>query len=139
MSVAKVIEVNASSEKSVEDAVRHGLKKTSETVKGIKGVWVNEIKAVTNDTGDITEWRVNPRITFLVGCRDLSGAGIGAGAGPCLRTPVEQALQLFHLRGRLRGEHPPRLHTGAQQRAARPRAARPHHTPGPQREHGSAH
>src|SRR3546814_7317859 len=67
MTVAKVIEVNASSEKSVEDAVRHGLKKTSETVKGIKGVWVNEIKAVTNDTGDITEWRVNLRITFVVG------------------------------------------------------------------------
>ncbi len=66
MAVAKVIEVNASSEKSVEDAVRHGLKKTSETVKGIKGVWVNEVKAVTNDTGDITEWRVNLRITFVV-------------------------------------------------------------------------
>src|SRR5690606_41890550 len=69
MAVAKVIEVNASSEKSVEDAVRHGLKKTSETVKGIKGAWVNEIKAVTNDTGDITEWRVNLRNTFGVGRR----------------------------------------------------------------------
>jgi dodecin len=66
MAVAKVIEVNASSTTSVEDAVKHGLKKTSETVKGIKGVWVNEIKAVTNDTGDITEWRVNLRITFVV-------------------------------------------------------------------------
>ena len=44
MSVAKIIEVNASSKTSVEDAVRHGLKKTSETVKGIKGAWVNEIK-----------------------------------------------------------------------------------------------
>jgi flavin-binding protein dodecin len=66
MAVAKVIEVNASSTTSVEDAVRHGLKRTSETVKGIKGVWVNEIKAETNDRGEITEWRVNLRITFVV-------------------------------------------------------------------------
>lgn len=66
MSVAKVIEVNASSTVSMEDAVRHGLKKTAETVKGIKGVWVNEIKAITDDAGEITEWRVNLRITFVV-------------------------------------------------------------------------
>lgn len=66
MSVAKVIEVNASSTVSMEDAVKHGLKRTAETVKGIKGVWVNEIKAVTDDGGNITEWRVNLRITFVV-------------------------------------------------------------------------
>src|SRR3546814_9786828 len=81
MTVAKVIEVNASSEKSVEDAVRHGLKKTSETVKGIKGVWVNELTAVTNDTGDITEWRVTLRLPFAVGYGDISDAGLGEGAG----------------------------------------------------------
>lgn len=66
MSVAKVIELNASSAVSIEDAVKYGLKKASETVKGIKGVWVNEIKAVTDDAGNITEWRVNLRITFIV-------------------------------------------------------------------------
>ncbi|MFN3496717.1 MAG: M20/M25/M40 family metallo-hydrolase, partial [Hydrogenophaga sp.] len=37
MSVAKIIEINASSKTSVEDAVRSGLKKVSETVKGIQG------------------------------------------------------------------------------------------------------
>ena len=66
MSVAKVIEVNAASKVSMEDAVKHGLKKTAETIKGIKGVWVNEIKAETDDGGNIIEWRVNLRITFVV-------------------------------------------------------------------------
>lgn len=66
MSVAKVVEINASSPTSVEDAVKHGLKKVSSTVKHIKGAWVNEIKVVTNDSGDITEWRVNMRVNFLV-------------------------------------------------------------------------
>jgi flavin-binding protein dodecin len=67
MSVAKIIEINASSSTSVEDAVRSGLKKVSETVKGIQGAWINETKVVTDGTGNITEWRVNLRVTFLVG------------------------------------------------------------------------
>jgi flavin-binding protein dodecin len=66
MSIAKIIEVNAASKTSMEDAVKNGLKKTSETVKGIKGAWVNEIKVVTDDNGNVTEWRVNLRITFVV-------------------------------------------------------------------------
>ena len=66
MSVAKIIEVNASSKTSMEDAVKVGLKKTSETVKNIRGAWVNEIKVVTDDGGNVQEWRVNLRITFVV-------------------------------------------------------------------------
>jgi dodecin len=66
MSVAKIIEVNASSPVGVEDAVKAGLKKTAESVKGIKGAWVNEVKVVTDDAGNITEWRVNMRISFVV-------------------------------------------------------------------------
>lgn len=66
MSIAKIIEVNASSTVSVEDAVKTGLKKTAETVKGIKGAWVSEIKVVTDEAGNISEWRVNLRITFVV-------------------------------------------------------------------------
>jgi hypothetical protein len=50
----------------VEDAVRSGLKKVSGTVKGIQGAWVNETKVVTDGNGEITEWRVNLRVTFLV-------------------------------------------------------------------------
>lgn len=66
MSVAKVIEVSASSGTSVEDAVRSGLKKVAGTVKGVQGAWVNEIKVQTDASGEITEWRVNMRVTFVV-------------------------------------------------------------------------
>lgn len=66
MSVAKIIEVNASSSTSVEDAVRTGLKKCAESVKNIKGAWINETKVVTDDQGNITEWRVNMRVSFVV-------------------------------------------------------------------------
>ena len=66
MSVAKVIEINASSKKGMEDAVQHGLHKAAESVKKIKGAWVNEIKVVTADDGTISEWRVNMKVNFIV-------------------------------------------------------------------------
>jgi flavin-binding protein dodecin len=66
MSVAKVIELSSSSTKGIEDAVQHGLRKVSQTVKNITGAWVNDIKVVTGPDGSITEWRVNMRINFIV-------------------------------------------------------------------------
>ena len=66
MSIAKIIEINAASSTSVEDAVRSGLKKCAESVKNIKGAWINETKVVTDDAGNVTEWRVNMRGSFVV-------------------------------------------------------------------------
>jgi len=64
--VAKVIEINSASKKGFEDAVQHGLKKVSKSVKGIKGAWINDIKVITEDDGTITEWRVDMRVSFIV-------------------------------------------------------------------------
>jgi flavin-binding protein dodecin len=61
-----VIELSSSSNKGIEDAVQHGLKKASKSVKNIKGAWINEIKVITADDGKITEWRVNMRVNFIV-------------------------------------------------------------------------
>ena len=66
MSVAKIIEISASSPVSVEDAVKRGLAKIAETVKNIQGAWINETKVVTTPSGEISEWRVNLRVTFVV-------------------------------------------------------------------------
>lgn len=65
MAVLKVIEVLANSEKSWEDATRKAVKKASESVKAIRSVYVNEQNAVVED-GEITEFRVNVKITFEV-------------------------------------------------------------------------
>ena len=65
-SVTKVIEISASSDKGIEDAVSGGLKKASRTVKKIKSAWINEIRVMTDDDGGVKEWRVNMRINFLV-------------------------------------------------------------------------
>ncbi|MBS0458425.1 MAG: dodecin domain-containing protein [Proteobacteria bacterium] len=66
MSVVKVIELTSSSSKGIEDAVQSGLRKCAESVKNLKGAWVNDIKVVTDEDGRVTEWRVNLRISFVV-------------------------------------------------------------------------
>lgn len=65
--IAKVIEITAASNKGIEDAVQSGLKKVAKTVRHIKGAWVNDINVVTSDDGKVTEWRVNMKVTFLIG------------------------------------------------------------------------
>lgn len=66
MAVAKVIELSTSSSVGIEDAVKSGLAKCAESVKNIQGAWVNEIKVTTDGAGNITEWRVNLKISFVV-------------------------------------------------------------------------
>lgn len=65
MSVAKVIEINASSKESFEDAIRKGIKKSAQTVDNIEGAWIKEQKVVVKD-GEVTTFRVNMKLTFLV-------------------------------------------------------------------------
>jgi flavin-binding protein dodecin len=63
MSVLKVIEILASSDKSWEDAVKGAVKTAAKTVKGIKSVYVQDQSAVVKDN-QVTEFRVTCKITF---------------------------------------------------------------------------
>ena len=65
MSVAKVTEIISSSPKSFDDAVESGIKRASETLKGITGAWVSEQK-VTVEDGKISEYRVALKVTFIL-------------------------------------------------------------------------
>lgn len=65
MSVAKVIEINASSPKSFEDAVALGIARAGESVRDIRGAWIKEQK-VTVENGKITEYRVDLKVTFVL-------------------------------------------------------------------------
>ncbi len=65
MSVVKVIEVLAQSEKGWEDAVRQALEEASKSVKNIKHIYVKNLQAVVEDNR-ITVYRANVKISFLV-------------------------------------------------------------------------
>ena len=65
MSVLKVIEIMANSTKSWEDATKNAIKHASKSVKGIRSAFVESQSAVVDDN-EITQYRVNVKITFEV-------------------------------------------------------------------------
>lgn len=65
MSVLKVIEILSNSDKSWEDATRKAVKHASKSVKNIRSVYVQDQSASVTD-GEVTEFRVNLKITFEV-------------------------------------------------------------------------
>lgn len=65
MSVAKVIEIVASSEKSFDDAVQQGLVEAAQSLRGISGI------EITNWTGDvennqIVRYKVTMHVAFKI-------------------------------------------------------------------------
>ncbi|WKZ12071.1 MAG: dodecin family protein [Gammaproteobacteria bacterium] len=65
MSVAKTIEISASSKKGFDDALRTGLKTAGKTLKNITGAWICDQEVVLA-AGKITEYRVRMRVTFVL-------------------------------------------------------------------------
>jgi flavin-binding protein dodecin len=65
MSVAKVTEVIASSDKSFDDAVNEGIKRANKTLKNVKGAWVKDQQVEINK-GKITAYKVVLKITFVL-------------------------------------------------------------------------
>ena len=65
MSILKVIEVLANSDKSWEDAAKKAVSHASKSVKNIRSVYIQDQSASVKD-GEISDFRVNVKITFEV-------------------------------------------------------------------------
>ena len=65
MSIAKVIEISANSDKSFEDAIQQGITHANQTVQDIQGAWVKEFKVDIKD-GRIADFRVIMKVTFIL-------------------------------------------------------------------------
>ena len=65
MAIIKIIEGVGTSEKSIEDAIRHSLDMAHQTVRNIKGIDVIGLTCEVKD-GKITSWNANVKIAFEV-------------------------------------------------------------------------
>ena len=65
ISVAKIIEVVGTSEKSWEDAISQALKRASKTIRNIRGIDVLSQKGIVKN-GKIIEYRVVLKLSFGV-------------------------------------------------------------------------
>lgn len=64
--VAKVIELVGSSPNSFSDAVRNAVKTASETLRNIRGVEVISSTADVGEGGELTLYKVNVKVAFLI-------------------------------------------------------------------------
>lgn len=66
MSVAKVSEIIASSPKSFDDALKEGVARAHKTLKNLKSAWVENQQVKLDDQGQILEYRVQLKVTFII-------------------------------------------------------------------------
>lgn len=65
MSVAKVTEIIASSNKGFDDAITKGISRANKTLKNIKSAWVKD-QQVSVENGRVTEYKVVLKVTFVL-------------------------------------------------------------------------
>ena len=63
--VARVTEISATSDASFEDAIRVGIERATQTLRGVRSAWVKE-QEVQVDDGGITGYKVNLLVTFVL-------------------------------------------------------------------------
>ena len=66
MSVARVTEIKSSSTKSFDDAIKDGVARAAKTLKNIKSAWVENQEVIVGDKGNIVEYRVQMKVTFVL-------------------------------------------------------------------------
>ncbi len=61
--VARVIELSATSEESFEDAINEAISRATKTLRGVEGAWVKDMN-VRIENGNIKGYKVNLAVTF---------------------------------------------------------------------------
>lgn len=71
MSVARVIEISATSTEGFEDAIKNGIERATATLRNVQGAWIKEQQVGVED-GEITTYQVNLMVTFVLEDGDLA-------------------------------------------------------------------
>ncbi len=66
MTMLKVIEVLAESNKSWEDAAQVAVANASKTVRNVKSIYIKNLEASVDNNGKITNYRINAKISFVL-------------------------------------------------------------------------
>jgi flavin-binding protein dodecin len=74
MSVIKVIEILANSNKSWEDAAQQGINEASKTLKNIKSIFIKDHSAIVNETNKIVEYRITAKLSFEIETPELKAS-----------------------------------------------------------------
>jgi dodecin len=65
MTVARVIELSATSEESFEDAINMAVERATQTLRNVQSAWVKD-QNVMIENGNIVGYKANLAITFVL-------------------------------------------------------------------------
>ncbi len=65
MSLVKITEITAESDKGFEHAIESGVERFSSTVDNVEGAWVKEQKVIIKN-GKVVKYRVTLKVSFVV-------------------------------------------------------------------------
>jgi flavin-binding protein dodecin len=65
MSIARVVEITATSDESFEDALQQGVARATQTLRNVRSAWVKE-QEVQIEGGQISGYKVNMLVTFVL-------------------------------------------------------------------------
>ena len=74
MSVIKVIEILANSNKSWEDAAQQGINEAAKTLNNIKSIYIKEHSAIVNESNKIVEYRITAKLSFEIETPELKAS-----------------------------------------------------------------
>lgn len=66
MSIASISEIKATSPKSFDDAIKQGVKRASKTLRNVQSAWVANQDVRVDENGEIAEYRVQLKVTFVL-------------------------------------------------------------------------
>jgi flavin-binding protein dodecin len=66
MSIARVTEIKASSTKSFDDAIKVGIARVLKTITNVRSAWIENQEVLIDDNGQISEYRVQMKVTFVL-------------------------------------------------------------------------
>ena len=66
MSVSRTTEIKATSTVSFDDAIKQGVKRAAKTLRNVKSAWVENQDVRVDEDGEINEYRVQLKVTFIL-------------------------------------------------------------------------
>ena len=66
MSISRTTEIKSSSSLSFDDAMKKGIARALKTLKNVRGAWIENQEVLIDDKGQITEYRVQMKVTFVL-------------------------------------------------------------------------
>ncbi len=64
-SVARVIELSATSEESFEDAIKQGVERATSTLRNVESAWIKDMNVMI-ENNEIAAYKVNMAVTFVL-------------------------------------------------------------------------